>query len=172
MRKFIWISLILLLTVSCGSRKAKIEKNTEKQHFETEQKTDQTVETSTTTESNLDLSTFFENQNISIAGDGTPFTINYRGFVYQGSAPIEISNKKEEKRIKLIQKTQTVYKSVISYKTETTYKSVVTEKKKETDRKAVPVWVWILLGMAIPTLIQLLWKAYVAGNPIFKIFKK
>ena len=45
-------------------------------------------------------------------------------------------------------------------------------KKKNTERKAYPVYWWILLGIALSVLIQLLWKAYAAGNPMFKIFKK
>ena len=45
-------------------------------------------------------------------------------------------------------------------------------KKKNTEREAYPVYWWIVLGIILTILIQLLLKAYVAGNPIFKIFKK
>lgn len=54
---------------------------------------------------------------------------------------------------------------------ETVKKSAETLQKEKTKSGTHFGW-WILLGMGIPIIAQLAWKAYAAGNLIFKIFKK
>lgn len=158
MKKYIWISLLLI--ISCGSRKSSVSKQYEKVEEKTEQT--QTTETKqeTKTETSIDYSKFWENQNIVIGSDGNLFNINYNGFVYSGSAPITITNQKEEIKYKFLQRIQEITITHTKFQTKTTYKSVKTSKDKETERKSYP-WYWIVLGtILIWELLKLATKKY------------
>ena len=72
--------------------------------------------------------------------------------------------KEKEAEIRLIEEANKKMKQSVKTAAETV--------QKEKTKSGTHFGWWILLGMAIPILIQLLWKAYAAGNPIFKIFKK
>ena len=122
--------LLILLLFSCGSRKATV--STTKETIKSTEKTDlsQKVESTTKSESTFDFSTFLDNQNISIPGDGNPFTLNYNGLVYSGTSAVEISNKKEQTKLNIINKIETTYKTETRYQTETTYKSITYKKNK------------------------------------------
>lgn len=175
MKKFIWISLLILL--SCGSRKSKVEKQSEKLDTKTEQQAETKSETTSekTGETSYNLNSEFLNFNIEPVNDMPAiFKFIYGGQEIRGetTGKLNFSNEKrqEEVKTKFRETTHTTYLTKTNYQTHTTYK---TERKfKETEREAYPIYWWILLGMAIPVLIQLLWKAYAAGNPMFKIFKK
>jgi len=163
MKKYIWISL---LVISCGSRTSKVEKQSEKVEAKTKQNLIAETFSENQSETTVDYSKFWENQNIVIGTDGNPFTVNYRGFQYSGSAPITINNVKGEVKYKTVTKIHTTFKSRIQYKTKTIYKSVKTSKDKETERKGLPIIIWIVLGAFITVLLQLLWKLYKPKNPI------
>lgn len=72
--------------------------------------------------------------------------------------------KEKEAEIRLIEEANKKMKQSVKTAAETV--------QKEKTKSGTHFGWWILLGMAIPVLIQLLWKAYAAGNPMFKIFKK
>lgn len=157
---YLIIIIALLFLFACGSRTSKVEKQSEKLEAKTEQNLSAETESETKSETTVDYSKFWENQNIEIGKDGNPFTINYRGFEYSGSAPITITNTKEKLIYKTVTKIHTTFKSVINYKTETTYKSQITSKNKYTERKPAPFWLGLLIG-AVGTIIgYLLWKLY------------
>ena len=169
MKKYIWISLLFF--IGCGSRKSTVAIS--KETTEKIGKTDlsQKVEYTTKQESTFDLSTFLDNQNISIAGDGNPFTLNYNGLVYSGSSAIQISNKKEQTKIREETKTLTVVNTLTRYQTHTTYKSLQYKKNKETDRKAMPWYFFIAIGFFLRILVGFALGSFKKSNIYFKIFK-
>lgn len=175
MKKFIWISLLILL--SCGSRTSKVNKESEKtntESFETKKSEGtQKTELSSQTESNIlsksklvDMGFGFSINPIN--GQNSFFNLisGKDTLSLQTNAQINFNknNKTEERRTVEKHKTITTYKTFTTYKTKTTYKTQTTyqfeKKNKETDRKAYPVILWIGLGIIITILAQLLWKVY------------
>ena len=148
MKKYIWISLLLIL--SCGSRKSKVEKQSEKLDNRTEQKTETKTETTSekSGETSYNLTSDFLNFNIEPV-NGTPaiFKFIYGGQEIKGetTGKLNFSNekRKEETQTKYLEKIQTTYVTKTNYQTHTTYKTV--QKSKETERKAYP-WYWIVIG--------------------------
>lgn len=162
MKKYIWINTIFLLSAiwSCGSRTSKVEKQSEKVEAKSEQNLTAETESQSNIENTFDYSKFLENQNIQIGTDGNPFTVNYRGFQYSGSAPITITNTKEKVIYKTVTKIHTTFKSRIQYKTKTIFKVEKITKNKETERKPAPFWLGLLLGVVGTVIGYLLWKLY------------
>ena len=169
MKKYIWISLLFF--VSCGSRKVATEKQSEKTDLKTETSAEAKTESETKTETSIDLSKYLENQSISVIADGNPFTVNYNGFSYSGSAPIEIRNKKEQTKTKYFENTETTYKTFTRYKTQTTYKTQYIYKSKDSERKAYP-WYWIVIGsILLWELLKFVAKKYLPLNKL-KLWKQ
>ena len=146
MKKTIQILTILLL-INCGTRKTSTEKIKENVSFSTGQNLSKTEESETKSETSIDFSKFLENQNIAVIADGNPFTINYKGFTYSGTAPVEISNKKEHIKTKFVQNIKTIYKSEIQYQTKTIYKTQIIFKEKKSESKRPMFWTYILSGV-------------------------
>lgn len=159
MKKYIWISAILLV-ISCGSRKSKTEKQTEKTDFQTGQNLSKTEELETTSETTIDYAKFFQEIGLKIKSSGSDYQFQIGDFKFAGNADVEFSNKKEETKTKIFHRIETIYKSKITYKTETTYKTQTIFKSKETERETYP-WYWIVLGtILIWELLKLATKKY------------
>ena len=146
MKKILHILTILLL-INCGTRKTSTEITKESVSFSTGQNLSKTEESETKSETSIDFSKFLENQNIAVIADGNPFTINYKGFTYSGTAPVEISNKKEHIKTKFVQNIKTIYKSEIQYQTKTIYKTQIIFKEKKSESKRPMFWTYILSGV-------------------------
>ena len=94
--KKILLILISILLISCGSRKKNLKIQKQETNLEIGQNLSKTEENKTVSETTFDFSKLMENESISIASDGNPYVLNYKGLFYSGSSPIEISKKKEE----------------------------------------------------------------------------
>lgn len=162
MKKYIWISIIFLMSAiwSCGSRTSKVEKQLEKVEAKTEQNLTVETESQSNTENTFDYSKFLENQNIEIASDGNIFNFKYKGFEYSGSAPITITNTKEKIIYKTVTKIHTTFKSRIQYKTKTIFKVEKITKNKDTKREPAPFWLGLLIGIVGTVIVYLIWKLY------------
>ena len=165
--------LLILLLFSCGSRTAVKRTEISKENIEVTAKTNlsHNIESTTNSESTFDFSNFLDNQNISIQGDGNPFTLNYNGLVYSGSSAVEISNKKEQTKLNIINKIETTYKTETKYQTETTYKSITYKKNKDTERKAMPFYFWIAIGFFLKIIIGFAWNSFKKSNVFTRITK-
>ena len=163
MKKILQILTILLL-INCGTRKTSTDKLKENTTFSTGQNLSKTEEVESKSETSIDFSKVLDNLNVAVIADGNPFTINYKGFIYSGTAPIEISNKKEETKTKFLQKIRTIYKSKINYQTKTTYKSQIIFKEKKSESKRPSFWLYVLY---VPIFIM-----GVITVPILKILRK
>ena len=157
--------LLILLLFSCGTRTAVKSTEITKENIEVTAKTNlsHNVESTTNSESTFDFSNFLDNQNISIQGDGNPFTLNYNGLVYSGSSSVEISNKKEKTKINIVNKIQTAYITKTNYQTKTTYKTQTYEKVKDSNVKSERsslAWYFLLfvLGVGFLPTINLIVK--------------
>ena len=146
MKKILQI-LVILLLINCGTRKTATEKIKENTTFSTGQNLSKKEEVESKSETSIDFSKVLDNLNIAVIADGNPFTINYKGFIYSGTAPVEISNKKEQIKTKFVQKIATIYKSKINYQTKTTYKSQIIFKEKKSESKRPMFWTYILSGV-------------------------
>ena len=166
------LPILILLLFSCGSRKSTV--STTKETTEATAKTDlsQKVESTSKSESTFDFSTFLDNQNISIPGDGNPFTLNYNGLVYSGTSAVEISNKKEQSKLNIISKIETTYKTVTTYQTSTTYKKNISTKDKATEREAMPFYFWIAIGFFLKILVGFAWNSFKKKNLFTKISER
>lgn len=165
------ILLILLLNISCSSRKSVVDKSTKKLEASDKQDLSQKVESATKSESSFDFSSLSENQNFSIKG-GEPYTLNYKGIIYSGSNAIEISNNKAETKISHKTVTLTITKTLTTYRTNTTYKSIDTFKSKQTDRKSYPWYLLVAIGFFLKILVGFAWSKIKISNPYLNLIAK
>lgn len=171
MRKFIWISMLILL--SCGSRKVKIEKQSEKIDTKTEQKTETKSETTSekSGETSYNLTSDLLNFNIEpVNGMPAIFKFIYGGQEIQGetTGKLNFSNekRKEDIQTKFREATYTTYVTKTNYQTHTTYKTA--RKAKETEREPYP-WYWIVIGtILLWELLKLGIKRFVPGLNLYK----
>lgn len=164
MKKLIFVFIILL--IGCGSRTSKLNKESEKlntqssgtQKSEGTQKTESSSQTESETSSKtklVDLGFGFSITPLNGQNSFFNFVSGKDTISLQTNAKVDFNknNKTEEKQVQTKYLTitnyitETTYKTQTTYRTETTYK---TEKKnKETDRKAMPWWLFIILGMVL-----------------------
>ena len=169
MRKYIWISLLFIL--SCGSRKADSQKEVIKETT-TEQST---TETKGSTNSELSEKTLFNlfenNMNFAIKPVGdlpARFIFIHNGQKIEGETTGELNFSNQQKTVntitEIIKKIHTTYQTKTTYKTNTTYKSVIKNKKSESPRSEFAWYILsAFLGMAFIIAIQVLWKSYGGG---------
>ena len=169
MKKYIWISLLFLL--SCGSRKAESQKELIKE-TNSEQSTTETKGTTTSELSEKTLFNLFENNmNFAIKPVGdlpAKFVFIHNGQKIQGETTGELNFSNQQKTVnkvtETVQKIVTTYQTKTTYKTNTTYKSVTKNKKSESKRSEFAWYILsAFLGMAFIIAIQVLWKSYGGG---------
>lgn len=148
MKKYIWISLVIL--ISCGGRKSKVDKQSEKLDTKTEQIAETKAETTSekTGETSYNLNSDFLNFNIEPVNDMPAiFKFIYGGQEIRGetTGKLNFSNEKRQEDIKtrFREIIHTTYVTETNYQTHTTYKKAT--KSKETERKDYP-WYWIVVG--------------------------
>ncbi len=173
MRKYIWISLLFIL--SCGSRKAESQKEVIKETT-SEQSTTETKGTTNSEISEKTLLDIFENNmNFGIKPIGdlpAKFIFIHNGQKIEGETTGELSFSNQQKTVnkvtEIVQKIVTTYQTKTTYKTETRFKSIIKNKKSESKRSE---FAWYILsfvgGMAFIIAIQVIWKTYV--NKLNKI---
>ena len=169
MKKYIWISLLFLL--SCGSRKAESQKEMIK-GTKLEQSTAETKGSTTSELSEKTLFNLFENNmNFAIKPVGdlpAKFVFIHNGQKIEGETTGELNFSNQQKTVnkvtEIVQKIVTIYQTKTTYKTNTTYKSVIKNKKSESKRSEFAWYILsAFLGMAFIIAIQVLWKSYGGG---------
>lgn len=169
MKKFIWISLLFLL--SCGSRKAESQKEVIKE-TKSEQSTTETKGSATSELSEKTLFNLFENNmnfGIKPVGDlPAKFVFIHNGQKIEGETTGELNFSNQQKTVnkvtEIVQKLITTYQTKTTYKTQTTYKSITKQKKSESKRSEFAWYILsAVLGMAFIIAIQVLWKSYGGG---------
>lgn len=175
MKKYIWISLLFLL--SCGSRKAESQKEVIKE-TKSEQSTTETKGSTTSELSEKTLFNLFENNmNFAIKPVGdlpAKFVFIHNGQKIEGETTGELNFSNQQKTVnkvtEIVQKIVTTYQTKTTYRTNTTYKSVIKNKKSESKRSEFAWYILsAVLGMAFIITIQVLWKSY--GGGIVERFK-
>lgn len=171
MKKILQI-LVILLLINCGTRKKDLEIRKETTELKSENSGTQTEISETKSETSIDYAKYLQEIGFNIKSNGTDYRLEFGDFKFYGNADVNLSNKKEETKTKVIQKVKITYKSVITYKTETVYKSKTTDKNLQVESKRSEFAWYILsafLGMAFIIAIQVLWKSY--GGGIVERFK-
>ena len=175
MKKYIWISLLFIL--SCGSRKADSQKEVIKETT-TEQSTTETKVSANSETSEKTLLDIFENNiNFGIKPIGdipAKFIFIHNGQKIEGETTGELNFSNQQKTVntitEIIQKIHTTYQTKTTYKTQTTYKSITKQKKSESKRSEFASYILsTVLGMAFIIAIQFIWKTY--GGGIIDRFK-
>lgn len=175
MKKFIWISLLFLL--SCGSRKAESQKEVIKE-TKSEQSTTETKGSTTSELSEKTLFNLFENNmNFAIKPVGdipAKFVFIHNGQKIEGETTGELNFSNQQKTVnkvtEIVQKIVTTYQTKTTYKTHTTYKSITKQKKSESKRSEFAWYILsAVLGMAFIIAILVLWKKF--GGGIVERFK-
>lgn len=162
MKKFIWISLIFLLTVDCGSRKKNLEEFSQKFEFESKNSGRSETDFYKTTFSENDLSELLENQNMKISSDGSPYQLQLGNILFSGSADIELNKSKKE--IKSVSRyfAYIVYHHVNVYNTQTKYRTVTNYKSVKTERS----------GISFVDIIWMIVVSFIVGIIVWEIVKK
>jgi hypothetical protein len=135
MKKYTWISLVVLLVLGCGSRKKQMTKVSNSTGLESKETGAQNTALNNQTESFTSLSRFLSDKSLKITSNGTPYQLQYGSLIFSGTADVEFKEKNEE--TKYIYKyfnhitylTETKYQRNIKYQSQKTFKSVDIERK-------------------------------------------
>lgn len=163
--------LFSFFLISCGSRNVNLQKEKTEQKENTQISADTKAEITDqrNVETSYKLSETAFGFSIEPINGNASFHLNFGGKEISGETSGKMnfttSDKQEEKNKKETHKIHTTYQTQTTYQTEITYKSVL--KNKQTERKAFPVWVWILTGVLLTVLAQLLWSRV---KPKFNLF--
>lgn len=166
---FIWISLLLFIILSCGSRKTNLEKSGEDiQYAGTTNVNIKSDIKSNTKKTVLDLGFNFSLDPIN--GQNSFFKV-IRGkdtLAVETNAKVNFNqNNKSEKIItKTITNTETQYLSQMTYKSQTSFYS------KQTDKKAYPWW-WIAIGsILIYKTLEIILKQFLNKNSLSLLWNR
>ncbi|WP_027380844.1 hypothetical protein [Chryseobacterium daeguense] len=163
MKKFIWISLVVIFVVSCGSRKRQMTKESEKTESEIKASGEVKTDSNSQTESFTSLSQFLANNSLKITSNGTPYQLQYGSLIFSGDADVEFSEKNEQIEYVYRYFNHTTYITETTYKTETKYQSQKDSKKVDVERKGVTfgAMIWIVLISMILGFFLINWlKSY------------
>lgn len=169
--KTILVLFSFFLLISCGSRSVNLqkEKTEQKEKTQISETTKSEVTDHRTAETSYKLNETAFGFSIEPINGNASFHLNFGGQQISGETSGKMnfnrSDKQEEKSTKETHLIHTTYQTQLTYQTVTTYKSVL--KNKQTERKAFPVWIWILTGVLLTVLAQLLWSRV---KPKFNFF--
>ncbi|WP_294288541.1 hypothetical protein [uncultured Chryseobacterium sp.] len=158
MKKYIWISVLLLLVLGCGARKRNVAKESTKTNYENTSASGQASSGQSNSETNMDLKSFLQDKSLKITSDGNPYQLQYGGLVFTGSAALEFTDRKEQIVYRYKQVVSTVYQTTTFYKTKTNYHTERNSKKVSTERKGLSFgsMIWVVLGAAAAGVV--LWE--------------
>lgn len=161
MKKYIWISLVVLLMVGCGSRKRNVQQGASSTETETAASGSANVSVKSSAAGEMTLADFLENRNLKITANGAPYQLEYGGMKLMGAADLEFSESKQERK--------TVYKYVTrtTYQTKTRYKSKI-QYKRQTIYRNVDVQ---RAGLSWGIITSMLIAAFIAGAVFWPLIK-
>lgn len=169
MKNFIWISLLLFIILGCGSRTSQLSKESEKLNMQSSgsQSTEMKNETkseSITTSKLVDLGFGFSINPINGKNSFFNFISGKDTLSLQTNAKVDFykNNKTKEEKVIVVNKTVTTYKSQTTYKTQTKYQTI--KKIKQTERKAYPWYLFVILGIFLTIGFIFLWKWFKTTN--------
>lgn len=162
MKKYIWISFLILLVLGCGSRNRKMTKQTEASQLEDKSSGSQNTALNSQVGSFTSLSQFLSDKSLKITSNGTPYQLQYGSLIFSGNADVEFNEKNEE--TKYIYKyfnhitylTETKYQRNIKYQSQKTFKSIDVERK----------------GISFGGIIWIIAASLIAGAILWEILKK
>jgi len=155
--KTILLLIISIITVSCGSRKKELEKQSSETIIETSSNLRQSAAYNRQWQGTTDLSRFLLDKGLKITSDGQPYELKYGDLIFSGSASVELSEKKENTKLHHRYINHITYQTQTVYKTHTTYRTVTRYKNLKTERKAYPFWIFIIIGFFGNILLKFLW---------------
>lgn len=174
MKKYIWISVLLLLVLGCGARKRNVDKDATKTNYGNTTASGQAASGQSNSETNMDLKSFLQDKSLKITSDGNPYQLQYGGLVFTGSAALEFIDKKEEViyHHKTIIKTK--YQTKTYYQTKTRFKFETIKRQVSTERKGLSFGNLILIVIISATGGIVLWVTGKRFIPVLvkKIFKR
>ncbi len=174
MKKYIWISLLILFVFGCGSRKKSVLKETAKTESKSEASGKTETDISAGSTSEMDFSQFLLNNNLKITSDGNPYELQYGNFILKGSASIEFSEKKENINQKTRYTDYLRIKTITTYQTRTQHNTETTYKSSNTERSGISFgnMIWIIIIAMIAGAVLSTWlKSYLPKWRI-NLFKK
>ena len=170
--KTILLLIISIITVSCGSRKKELEKQSSETKAEIITDLQQSAAYKMQSQGTTDLSKFLSDKGLKITSDGQPYELKYGDLIFSGSASVELSEKKENTKLHHKYINHITYKTQTVYKTQTTYKTVTRYKNLKTERKAYPFWFFILIGFFGNVLFKFLWNKLKQSTWQLKIWEQ
>lgn len=161
MKKFIWISLMILLAAGCGSRKRNVQQGSSRSEMETSASGSANVSVKNSSGGEMTLADFLENRNLKITANGLPYSLQYGGLILTGAADLEFSEIKQDRKILYKYFTQTTYQSQTTYKTNTLYKTETRYRTVDVERA----------GLSWGIITSMLIAAFVAGAVAWPLIK-
>lgn len=174
MKKYIWISVLILFVFSCGSRKKSVLKESTKTETKIDNSGKTEINVSAGSSSETDFSQFLLNNNLKITSDGNPYELQYGNFILKGSASIEFSEKKENINQKTRYTDYLRIKTITTYQTRTQHNTETTYKSSNTERSGISFgnMIWIIIIAMIAGAVLSTWlKSYLPKWRI-NLFKK
>ncbi|MEA1849203.1 hypothetical protein U9K52_09790 [Chryseobacterium sp. MHB01] len=160
MKKYIWISLLILFVFGCGSRKKSVLKETAKTESksETSGKTETDIQSGSTSET--DFSQFLLDNSLKITSDGNPYELQYGNLILKGSASIELTQKKENISQKTHSTEYVKLRTITTYQTKTQHNTETTYRTSNIERSGISfgnmIWIVIIAMIAGAVLWPLL----------------
>lgn len=146
------------MVVSCGSRHKQLTNESVEIKQETKTEQNSTTEQKTKENTSESIYKFLSEAGLNIESDGKPYTLDFNGLKFNGSANLSFNNKAsriEEKKVRIV---ETTYKSITTYKTQTNYRTKNNLKNLDVERKGVSFGG--IIGIIVVTMIIsiLLWE--------------
>ncbi|SHH68599.1 hypothetical protein SAMN05421866_3475 [Chryseobacterium oranimense] len=162
MKKFTWISLIILFIFSCGSRKKQMTKESNSTTLESKESGAQNTTLNSKTESFTDLSQLLSDKSLKITSNGSPYQLQYGNLIFSGSADVEFKDKQEETKFKYKYFNHTTYVTETKYVRKIRYETQRIYRVVDVDRK----------GLTFGGVIWIVIVSLVAGAVLWEILKK
>lgn len=153
--------ITLMMVLSCGNRKAALEKKSVESDTSLVTTLQQKTIATANAESYVNLQKFLDQYDVSVTNAKSNYQLGFSGLTFSGNADLEIKKKSNGTILTTYSKTVTTYKSVTDYKSVTNYKTVTTYKSKESGSKRPMWWLYVLIfcgGFFIKPILKLITK--------------
>lgn len=161
MMKAILLMLLSLTLINCGSRKRNVRAGSAETESRATASGSSNVSLKTSVAGEMNFSDFLENRNLKITANGSPYHLQYGGMTLTGTADLELSENKQEKKflykyiIQTIYQSQTTYYRHTRYNTETTYRTVDIQRA----------------GVSWSNMVAMLISTFIAGAVFWPLIK-
>ncbi|PIF44285.1 hypothetical protein CLU96_1226 [Chryseobacterium sp. 52] len=161
-KKFIWISIVLLVIMGCGSRKKDLSKTNDQSKFESNSSLNQNVSSSNNTSSITDVRSFLISNGLKIKSNGQNYEFKYGDLSFSGSADVDFSQKKEETVTHHMNQVHTIYTTKTNYQTKTYYQT-----KKRSENVSIK-----RSGISFGSMVWVVLSSLIVGAMVWEIIKR